>query len=121
MLNSKITINERRGTFTPLQDCIILLPHADEDKGMSVWFRKDQKIRIKPFYTDFRDAGDLQEELGLFFLQKRLSAHASDFPEQEIVFRWVQKQRDNVTIVPVYRMGTAMEISAAMKSCWVGG
>jgi hypothetical protein len=119
MLNSKIAINERKGTFTPLQDCIILLPHAEEDKGMSVWFRKDQKILIKPFYKDFKDAGDLQEHLGIFFLQQRLSAQTSDFPEQEIVFRWVQKHRDIVSIVPVYRMGSVEEISKAIKSCWM--
>ena len=119
MLNSKVAINERKGTFTPLQDCIILLPHAEEDKGMSVWFRKDQKILIKPFCTDFRDAGDLQEHLGIFFLQQRLSVHTSDFPEQEIVFRWVQKHRDTVSIVPVYRMGSAEEIGEAMKSSWM--
>jgi len=118
-LNSKLDIYERKGTFTPLQDSIILLPHAEEDKGMSIWFKKDQKIFMKPFYTDFRDMVAFRETLDKFFLQERLPANPSDFPEQELVHRWVKKNKNVVNIVPVYRLSSSEEISQAIQNCWI--
>lgn len=118
VFNTKMEINERKGMYTPLQDCIILLPHVEKDKGMSIWFRKNQKILIKPFYTDFREKEDSVKQLEIFFFQKKLSAKNTDFPEHEIVFRWVKRHKESLPIIPVHRMSTGEEIYAAIRSYW---
>ena len=53
-LNRQVAIAERKGDFQPLDDCMVLLPHAEQGKGMSFWFRKNQKINMRPFCSDFR-------------------------------------------------------------------
>ncbi len=117
-LNSRFDINERNGDFAPLQDCIILLPHAEKDKGMSFWFKKEQKILMKPFYTDFREMDALCEAIDSFFLQETLPTHATDFPEQELAYRWVKKNRERIPIIPVYRLSSSEEIGRAMQTAW---
>lgn len=116
--NLKIDINERKGHYTPLQDCVILLPHAKKNMGMSLWFRQNQKIRLKAFNTDFRGNEKLLSQLEMFFFKEKLSVECTDFPEQEIVFRWINRKRDTLSIVPVYRMGSAEEIIETMRSYW---
>lgn len=117
-LNKNIEINERKGTFQPLQDCIILLPHAEEDKGMSFWFRRNQKIVIKPFHTDFQQSPLFCSELDSFFFCHKLPVHAFDFPEQEIVYRWVRYHSEMLVIVPVYRMSSGKEVYEGIKNYW---
>jgi hypothetical protein len=117
-LNTKIAVNERKGTYYPLQDCIILLPHVDAAMGMSCWYRKDQKIRLKPFFIDGQQAESMIQELGMFFYNKKLAPSPSDFPEQEIVFRWVKAHEDTCVIVPVSRMADAQEVYKGIRSYW---
>ncbi|MCU0608705.1 MAG: nucleotide excision repair endonuclease [Chitinispirillaceae bacterium] len=117
-LNSKISIAERKGTFRPIDDCVVLLPHADKGKGMSVWFRSNQKILLKSFDTTFPDTGSLIAELNSFFYTPSLPAAASDFPEQEIAIRWIKTHADTLTIVPVSRLSDAKEICDAMRVAW---
>jgi len=66
-LNTQVAIAERKGDFQPLDDCIVLLPHAEKEKGMSFWFRKNQKINMRPFCSDFRDGPAIEPELEAFF------------------------------------------------------
>jgi hypothetical protein len=117
-LNTKSDINERKGEFKPINDCIILLPHATPGKGMSVWFRENQKIMLKPFDADFSCASQLHSELNAFFFTPRLPTDPSDFPEQEIAVRWIKRQGDALTVVPVARMADGGEALDAMKSAW---
>jgi len=118
VLNTRVEIGERKGTFAPINDCIVLLPHAEKDKGMSFWFRRNQKITMKPFDVVFSDTAGLIEELRLFFFNDKLTPEQSDFPEQEIVYRWVRSNQQNLVIVPVSRMGDSGEVLDAMKSYW---
>ncbi len=118
IFNLKVDINERRGFYAPLQDCVVLLHHAQKDKGMSFWFRQEQKILIKPFNVDFGKNEDLIKQLEVFFFKEKLPADYTDFPEQEIVFRWVKRKKESLSIVPVYRMGSAEEIFDAMRGYW---
>ncbi len=117
-LNLQTDINERRGTFQPINDCIVLLPHAEENKGMSFWFRRSQKTLLKPFDPAFPSSQSMLVDLENFFFSSKLPALATDFPEQEITFRWLKAHADECTIVPVSRMKNAEEIFAAMKSYW---
>ena len=117
-LNSKIDINERKGVFKPLNDCIILLPHAEDDKGMSFWFRKNQKIALKPFSIDFKDGELLLHELESFFFSDTLAAQPTDFPEQEIAQRWIKAHQEELIIVPVFGMKDAKEILEGIKNNW---
>jgi hypothetical protein len=114
--NTMTEIGERKGVYSPLQDCIVLLPHAEENKVMSFWFRREQKVLIRPLDIDFRESKELFTRLETFFFTKSLPAVSTDFPEQEIVFRWVKRHMDSLSIVPVYRMSSAEEVLDAMKS-----
>lgn len=116
-LNTQITINERPGTFTPIQDCIILLPHAEPEKGMSLWFRKNQKITIRPFLLTFNEP-NIEQDLDEFFFTNKLSIDPDDFPELEIATRWVKRHSDTLNIVPIERFANAKEIFDAMKFYW---
>jgi hypothetical protein len=119
-LNTQQTVNERKGDFLAIDDCIILLPHADAaaDKGMSFWFRKNQKTLLRPFFSDFRDAAGLIVELNKFFFSGNLLPHSEDFPEQEIASRWVKQHRDGLAVVFINRVADAKEACAAMRSLW---
>ena len=118
LLNTRIDVNERKGTYAPLNDCIVLLPHFDPEKGMSFWFRKNQKILMKPFDTHFSDSKNLISEIENFFFTEKLAAEATDFPEQEIVYRWVRQKQDSLSIVPVGNMANAEEIFEGIRSYW---
>lgn len=117
-LNKKVDIAERKGTFRPIDDCIVLLPHAEEGKGMSVWFRKDQKIHLKPFDATFPADAVFTGELEEFFFSPVLKPGPMDFPEQEISVRWIKRHADTLAILPVGRLANAGEIHAALKSLW---
>jgi hypothetical protein len=117
-LNTQVSIGERKGEFKPVQDCVILLPHADPGKGMSVWLRLEQKIAMKPFAGDFSDCDRLLEDIRTFFFGPVLPTAASDFPELEIVHRWVRRHEERLTIVPVHRLGTAEDVLEWMKNGW---
>ena len=117
-LNKNINIGERKGTFKPVADCIVLLPHTSPGKGMSVWFRQNQKILLKAFDADFGAGSQILSELKAFFFSPKLAADASDFPEQEIAVRWIKRQGDTLLVVPVSRMADEKEIYAAMRIAW---
>lgn len=118
VLNVQKNIHERKGTFSPLTDCIVLLPHAEKEKGMSFWYRQNQKVNIRPFYTDFQDIAAITNELEAFFFLKKLPIHETDFAEEELFLRWVKRHQDFLTIVPVYRMSNAEEICNAIIHYW---
>jgi hypothetical protein len=118
VLNTQRAIEERKGSHTPLADCIVLLPHADEGMGLSVWCRASQKIALKPFAVDFSNTGSFPEELEAFFFSGPLSAAVTDFPEQEIATRWIRRHRESLLLVPVDRMTGGSEAYMAMKSYW---
>jgi hypothetical protein len=117
-LNKKININERKGEYHPINDCIVLLPHADADKGMSFWFRRNQKTMLKPFPLDFKFSGELLQEMENFFFSGKLPPHPTDFPEQEIAYRWLRQHEEDVVSIPVDRMKNGEEALKAMKGYW---
>lgn len=117
-LNTQRGINERPGSFTPLADSIVLLPHADPDKGMSFWFRRNQKIMLKPFFADFRPQPELVADLETFFFSDKLPPAPDDFPEQEIVFRWVKRHLPDLVVVPVHGVASAREAWEAVRGYW---
>jgi hypothetical protein len=117
-LNTKIGINERKGQFRPINDCIVLLPHADADKGMSFWFRRNQKIMLKPFPLDFEFPDQLLEEMESFFFSSKLPPLPTDFPEQEIAYRWLRQHEGDVVLIPVDRMKNGEEALKAIKEYW---
>jgi hypothetical protein len=121
-LNRKTEVFERNGAFRPISDCIVLLPHAEKGKGMSLWFRENQKILLKSFSAafpaDVRAAQELLGELKSFFFTPRLPAASADFPEQEISVRWIKRHADSLAIVPVSRLSGAEEIFDSMRIAW---
>jgi hypothetical protein len=117
-LNTQTEVNERKGVYQPIDDCVVLLPHADQGKGMSVWFRRSQKIELHPFAVDFSEDAAIAAELEQFFFVDRLAPVFTDFAEQEIAFRWIRRHQDRLTIVPAGKMGTGREIVDAMRFAW---
>ena len=115
-LNAKVYVNERKGYYRPLHDCIILLPHVKPDTCMSCWFRENQKSRLKPLPRALPEKEAILTELDHFFFSDTLPAQPSDFPEQEIIFRWVKNNEDTLPIIPVYRMSSPEDIFLAVKS-----
>jgi len=118
LLNTQAGINERAGTFAPINDCIILLPHTDQNKGMSFWFRRNQKVAIKPFLADGSERAAMAPEMETFFFSDKLPPAPDDFPEQEIVFRWVKRHLDDLAMVPVSTLASAQEAWDAMIGLW---
>jgi hypothetical protein len=117
-LNTQVRLHERKGEFAPLEDCLVLLRHADADKGMSFWFRANQKIILKPFQTSFCGEPGLVGELDEFFFSKKLAAHTTDFAEYEIAFRWIKSNYDTLVMVEVGRYASAQEVYNALKGYW---
>jgi hypothetical protein len=128
VLNKQVAINERKGEFVPIDDCIILLPHTEGlaqflehkpmEKGMSFWFRKNQKIKIRPFASDFTDKEHVQKDIREFYFSGILPPDMMDFPEQEIGTRWVKKHVDELNRVYVNRYASPEEVCDAMKGLW---
>lgn len=117
-LNTQAQINERKGSYRSLEDSVVLLPHAQEGMGMSVWFRDEQKIRLRAFHTDFREIGDLANEFESFFFSERLETAQTDFPEQEIAYRWIRRHMDSLVMVPAYRKASGTEVAEALQIAW---
>jgi hypothetical protein len=118
-LNSQYGVSERKGSHKPLPDSVLLLPHAQEGFCVSVWIRKDQKIKLRSFEADFREEATLLKELREYFYSGTLPAAPDDFPELEIATRWVKRNRDGDSAAPAINVGLlegAAEIIAAMKS-----
>jgi hypothetical protein len=96
----------------------VLLPHAEPDKCMSFWFRKNQKIFLRPLFLDFRDKAALIEEINKFFFGAQLLPHTEDFPEQEIATRWMKRRQDELPVIFINRTANAKEVCDAMMSLW---
>jgi hypothetical protein len=114
-LNKKTETAERNGVDRPLGDCIVLLPHAEENKTMSVWLRENQRILLKSFPTSFEADPTLPGELKTFFFTPRLPAVPCDLPEVEIATRWIRRHADALVIVPVDRRSCAEETLDAIR------
>jgi len=115
-LNSQREVSERKGNYKTLPDAVIILPHAQEGFCVSVWVRQDQKIKLRPFETTFCEEEDIAKELQEYFYSGTLPASPDDFPELEIVTRWVKRNRDNLPMISVGNMADAREIVEAMKN-----
>ncbi|MDR0305676.1 MAG: nucleotide excision repair endonuclease [Chitinispirillales bacterium] len=115
-LNSQSGIAERKGSYKALEDSVIILPHAQEGYRTSVWIKKEQKIRLKVIDSQFREERELRKELREYFFSGELPASSQDFPELEIVTRWVKRNRDSLMIVPVGNLVDEQEIVYAIKS-----
>jgi hypothetical protein len=117
-LNTQKNKSERKGIFKPIHDCVILLPHVEPEKGMSLWFREGRRIRLTSFVPDFPGQSPLIEELRSFFFDDPPPPDASDFPEEEIAIRWIKQSLDTLNIVPVDQAADAATIYDALRSAW---
>jgi len=115
-LNSQTAISERKGMYKPLPDSVVILPHAQEGFCVSVWVRKDQKVKIRAYESNFAEEGAILKELQGYFYAGALPASSEDFPELEIVTRWVKRHRDDISAINVGNMADAAEIVSAMKN-----
>ncbi len=112
-LNKQATVNERRGQFTPIDDCIVVLPCTDSAKCLGLWYRKNQKIKIRYVQGDESDSEDVCKELEEFFLLDKLPAASTDFSLQELVTRYIKRHAQDLEIIPVHRMADAKEMYEA--------
>jgi hypothetical protein len=117
-LNTVVSIAERKGGYRPVLDSIVLLPHAEPDMGMCVWVRQDKKVVLRPFKPDSGGKAELIEEMNQYFFGPPPPPDFSDFPEMEIVSRWVRRYETELTMIPVNRLATAEEILESIKNAW---
>jgi hypothetical protein len=115
-LNKQTAVDERKGTYTPIEDCIVLMPHAEDDTLMSFWFRKGQKVLLRALRADMSEFDGLGPELESFFFSPRTPVSPADFPEQEIAFRWLKRHIEQLPTVPVHRMGGIEEVLCGLRS-----
>lgn len=117
-LNTQAEISERKGTYKPIDDCVVLLAAAQAGAGVSVWVRRNQKIMLRPFAGDFSDTEPFAADLESFFFGGSLPAAPTDFPEQEIAHRWLSRHMDELPVVLASRLATGAEILDSMKVLW---
>jgi hypothetical protein len=115
-LNRQVEIAESKGSFRPIDDSIVLLPHALPGKVMSVWVRKEQKILLKAFDALTDTSLPVIAELDAFFFSEKLNPESTDFPEHQIATRWIRRHADELEIVPVHRMAGAEEVYEAIRA-----
>jgi len=114
-LNAARAINERKGSFEPLADGIVLLPHFDPQKALSVWVRKEQKITLKALGKEGNeslDSADLKE----FFFSESTPSAMTDFAELEIVTRWVKAHREDIVWVSISDYASTEELAQAVNA-----
>ncbi|MFP4013190.1 MAG: nucleotide excision repair endonuclease [Chitinispirillaceae bacterium] len=117
-LNRQIRISERRGDIKMLEDSVYLLPHAETGKGMLVWIRKEQKIRLRPFSTDWNEEQDIIRDLDEYFFSEKLKTSKDDFPELEIATRWIKRNQDKLYMIPAGNLASSKEVMEAIKNSW---
>ncbi|HEX2955904.1 MAG TPA: nucleotide excision repair endonuclease [Chitinispirillaceae bacterium] len=110
VLNSQVEINERTGTFKPVPDCIIQLPHAQTGKCMLIFMRQNQKVIMKQIDMANIDKIALQNDIDAFFFKGSLPAEPTDFPEMELATRWVKSNRDTINSLEVYNYSGPEEL-----------
>ncbi|MCL2183877.1 MAG: nucleotide excision repair endonuclease [Chitinispirillia bacterium] len=115
-LNTQYDISERKGSYKPIPDSVVILPHAQEGFLASVWIKKDQKVKLRACGADFADEEAIKKELQEYFYSGALPASPEDFPELEIVTRWVKRHRDDVSAISVSNMADVGEIINTMKN-----
>jgi hypothetical protein len=115
-LNSQSSITERKGSYKALEDSVIILPHANEGYCMSVWIRKEQKVKMRVINAQFNDEEKLKNELREYFYCEQLPASSEDFPELEIVTRWVKRHRDSLLLISVGNLVDEGEIVEAIRN-----
>jgi hypothetical protein len=115
-LNSQSAISERKGVYKPLPDSVVVLPHAQEGFCVSVWIKRDQKVRIRACEKTLEEEEALLRELREYFYSGTLPASPDDFPELEIVTRWVKRHRDGIDMINVENMADARGVLEAMES-----
>lgn len=118
-LNRQVQINERSGSFQPIDDCIVLLPHGDHDLLMSFWIRKEEKTRMIPLsYTILLEKAEMCAKIETFFFSDKTVAESTDFAEQEIITRWVKRYRDVIPTIPVSRLASGADVVEALRVLW---
>jgi len=113
-LNTQVEIAERKGPYAPIADCIVVLPSADNDKLVTFWFRTGQKISLRSIPKNLTAIHELATVAEEFFFAGPLAPAPSDFPEQEIVIRWLKRHLDTLPHVAVSRMRDAQEVAGAL-------
>ncbi|MBD3421130.1 MAG: hypothetical protein GF398_13520 [Chitinivibrionales bacterium] len=114
LLNTQITINERTGSYASPNDTILLLPHKDTAKIMSLWYKKNEKVLLREVDPNHDDADEVTAAIERFFFAGSLPAAMDNFAEQEIVLRWIARNK-SVPCIPVYNLADAAEVYFALK------
>jgi hypothetical protein len=113
-LNTAVDIHERPGHWRPLADSIVVLPHAAPGTAMTFWFRTGKKILLKE-YQGSGETDDLAEQIASFFFADTVPVSPTDFPEQEIAYRWIRRRQDHLPIVQIDRFESVEEIADAVR------
>jgi hypothetical protein len=114
--NKKIELYKEKENGFFIDDCIIILPHANPVKFMTLWFRKEQKALLKSFDLDLLNKIGFLKEIQDFFISGKLPFDNLDKLEFEIILRWIKTNEKTHCIIPVRGGVPADEIFETVKS-----
>jgi hypothetical protein len=114
--NINVELSKGKELGSSLNDCIIILPHANPKKFMTFWFRKEQKTLMKSFDLKQLNKPGFQKEVEDFFLTAKVPLDNQDVAELEIIVKWKKKNDFENCSIPVRVGVTAEEIFNAVKS-----
>ena len=84
---------------------------------MTVWFKRGEKVLLKPLEESFPEAHEMAKELEAFFFTAT-TAEKSDFAEDEIAFRWIKRHADSLVLVRADAAASGSELYEAMRIAW---
>lgn len=115
-MSKNIELSKEKELVSSVNDCIIILPHANPKKIITFWFRKEQKTLIKSFDLGQLNKQVLLKEIEDFFLTAKLPFESQDKIEFEIIAKWIKKNEKAHCSIPVCGGMTAGEIFDAVKA-----
>ena len=114
--NKKIELHKEKENEVFVNDCIIILPHANPDKFMTLWFRNEQKALLKSFDLNQLNKIGFLKEIQDFFISVKLPFDNLDKLELEIILKWIKINEKTPCIIPARGGMPADEIFEAVKS-----
>jgi hypothetical protein len=115
-LNIQKDLLQQKDPLPKIEDCIVVTPHVHTDFLMTFWFCKNKKIRIKAI--DLNHSEKLNAELEDFFNPQKESSGPSDPIELNLARNWINKNKDQLLIVPVNETSDGSEIFESLKFHW---
>lgn len=115
LLNQKINSNHVAASNDPMEDCVVVMPHINNELVMTFWFKKNQKIKIRSL--NLNSDNTFVSEIESYFSQKN-QVETVDSVEINLSHKWVLQNRDKIILVPAKNGISGSEILSEIKFLW---